>query len=251
LLWAHWDEVLRKLSEARSVAFFLDYDGTISPRVPRPEQAEMAAGASPALERIAHHPRAWIGVISGRRREDIAQRIPLHGIRYLGLYGRETEADLRISPSAAHALRRAHQIVTQSLVPGGGLWVEDKDISFTVHFGDASAAECRRALGIVRRAICNLRPRPSLFRNSCNVEVLPGRWENKGSAVRRELRQAALRKALPVYFGDDLSDEPAFHAARAGITVRVGDARRTLARYWVRDPSEAARALEQMETLLP
>jgi trehalose 6-phosphate phosphatase len=251
LLWAHWDEILRKMREARSVAFFLDYDGTISPRAPRPEQAVMAVGASPSLERLALQPGAWTAIISGRRRGDIERRIHVRGIRYLGLYGWETEEKLRIPRAAADALRRAHELVTLSLAREPGLWIEDKGVSFTVHFGDASAAKCRRALEIVRRTIRNLQPRPSLSRNSINVEVLPAGWGNKGGAVKRELRRPEMRKALPVYFGDDLSDEPAFQAARSGITVRVGDARRTLARYWVRDTAEAAKALQLMEVLLP
>ena len=97
-------------------------------------------------------------------------------------------------------------------------------MSFNVHFGDATAVKRRRAIEIVRGSIRDLQPRPSLSRNSCSVEVLPSGWGNKGGAVNRELRRTALRKALPVYFGDDLSDESAFPAAQAGITVRVGDA---------------------------
>ncbi len=93
LLWAHWDEILRKMREARSVAFFLDYDGTISPRVPRPEQAVMAGRcvavartARPATARLdgryqrpaerrhrAAHPRARESAIwdcmAGRRKK--------------------------------------------------------------------------------------------------------------------------------------------------------------------------------------
>jgi trehalose 6-phosphate phosphatase len=242
---------LRKLREARCVAFFLDYDGTISPRAPRPEQAFMAAGASPSLERLARQPGVWTAIISGRRREDIEQRIRVGGIRYLGLYGWETEKELNISRASALALRRAYGLVKQSLAREPGLWVEDKDVSFTVHFGDANAAACRGTMGFVRRAIRDLHPRPTLFRNLCNLEVLPSGWGNKGGAVKRELQRPEMRKALPVYFGDDLSDEPAFQAARSGITVRVGDSRRTLARYWVRDPEEAAKALTLMEVLLP
>jgi len=251
LLWAHWDDVLRKLREAASVAFFLDYDGTISPRVPRPEQAELAAGVSSSLERLARNTCAWTAIISGRRREDIAQRIHVGGVRYLGLYGWETDDRLRILRAAQIAVRCAYERVMSSPLSKSGLLIENKDVSFTAHFGDASAAECRRAIEIVRGAIRDLHPRPRLFRNSCSVEVLPSGWENKGGAVRRELRRTELRKALPVYFGDDLSDEPAFAAAQAGITVRVGDTRRTLARYWVRSPAEAAKALKLMEVLLP
>jgi len=61
--------------------------------------------------------------------------------------------------------------------------------------------------------------------------VVPRDVTGKGAVVRRVLRRPALRRAVPVYLGDDLSDEAAFRAARRGVTIRVGKARPTAARY--------------------
>jgi trehalose-6-phosphatase len=53
--------------------------------------------------------------------------------------------------------------------------------------------------------------------------------------------------ALPVYIGNDGTDETAFGALSSGLTARVGAARQTRARYFLRNPAEVARFLEQLE----
>ncbi len=56
-----------------------------------------------------------------------------------------------------------------------------------------------------------------------------------------------MRGALPIYFGDDLSDEPAFAAAGKGVSVLVGKRRVTLAKFFLRGPAEVTAALSKME----
>jgi len=249
--WTHWEAISIEICKARSWAIFLDYDGTISPIAPRPEQAVMVGKVRAVLGRLAQHPRVWIAVISGRRREDIQERIGVRGIRYLGLYGWETEKQLRVPPAARNSVLKAREWVKKRLAVGGQPWIEDKKVSFTVHFSGAGIAERRRATEIVQEAVRSVSPGLKLFRNSINVEVLPANWGGKGTAVAREMRQGALRHALPFYFGDDLTDEPAFAELRRGITVRVGEERATAARYRLRGPAEVEKALERMEALLP
>ena len=68
--------------------------------------------------------------------------------------------------------------------------------------------------------------------------------------VRRLLAEPALRGALPFYFGDDLSDESGFAAVPWGISVHVGQPRRTAARYTVRTPAQVASTLNKIASLL-
>ena len=76
-------------------------------------------------------------------------------------------------------------------------------------------------------------------------EIVPRELEDKGAAVRREL--AAIRfHAMPVYAGDDLSDEPAFAALRHGITVYVGRIRPTHAHFRLADAGEVRQFLEKL-----
>jgi len=73
---------------------------------------------------------------------------------------------------------------------------------------------------------------------------------DKGMAVRKFLDDPAMRGALPIYFGDDFSDEPAFAAARKGISILVGRRRKTQAQFSLRGPAEVAMALSRMEEII-
>ena len=86
--------------------------------------------------------------------------------------------------------------------------------------------------------------------NLRDVEVAPVAIGDKGVAVRRVLDEPALRGALPIYFGDDFSDEPAFAAARKGIPILVGKRRTTRAKFSLRGPAEVAEALSRMEEII-
>jgi trehalose 6-phosphate phosphatase len=86
--------------------------------------------------------------------------------------------------------------------------------------------------------------------NLRDVEVAPVAIGDKGVAVKKMLERPALRGALPIYFGDDLSDEPAFASVRKGISILVGKRRTTGARFCLRGPAEVATALSRMEEMI-
>ena len=78
--------------------------------------------------------------------------------------------------------------------------------------------------------------------------MVPREVAGKGPVVREAMR-GARQPFLPVYVGNDVTDEPAFDALSGGITVRVGAARSasTKARYRLADPEEVRRFIEQLE----
>ena len=89
-----------------------------------------------------------------------------------------------------------------------------------------------------------------MMSNLRDVEVAPISIGDKGVAVRQFLDEPAMRGALPIYFGDDFSDEPAFAAARKGISILVGKRRATRAKFSLRGPAEVAEALTRMEEII-
>jgi trehalose-phosphatase len=76
-------------------------------------------------------------------------------------------------------------------------------------------------------------------------EIVPFQVRGKGEAVRRVLATMP-RPCLPIYVGDDQQDEPAFALLRRGITVRVGQARRSRARYRLQDSDQVRYFLERL-----
>src|ERR1700680_1136270 len=91
-LFRSWSHVTRRLRSRRLIALFLDFDGTLAPLRPRPEDVWLDEATRSTLSQLVRSPRFRVWVISGRRRADIRARIRVPGIRYLGLHGWEGRA---------------------------------------------------------------------------------------------------------------------------------------------------------------
>jgi trehalose 6-phosphate phosphatase len=89
-----------------------------------------------------------------------------------------------------------------------------------------------------------------VIENLRDAEIVPRHVSGKGVAVQQFLDTPARSAVLPFYFGDDLSDEPAFKAVGKGISIRVGVAHPTCARYSLRGPAAVAAVLSKLEASL-
>jgi trehalose-phosphatase len=245
-----WDRVAAKIQSSDRIAVFLDFDGTLVNITPRPDQVRMAPQTRRVLRRLARHPRAAIVVISGRRRSELLRYIGLPGIRYFGLYGWERSGHSPFSRSALIAVRRARAQLSLHLSCIPGLWIEDKRFSLSVHFLGVSPTAQPRARRKLRALLRPFHESLSVIENLRDAEIVPRNVLGKGIAVQQFLAQPARGSVLPFYFGDDLSDEPAFEAVGSGISIRVGAARPTRARYSVRGPAAVAAALAKLEAAL-
>jgi trehalose-phosphatase len=245
-LLENWNVVRPRLRAAQAIALFLDFDGTLSPLQARPEEVELPPAARRALCRLSRRRHMNIWVISGRRQADVCARISIAGVRCLGLYGWENGALPKVDGPTRRMLTEARSELAQEVGRAGGLWIEDKDVTFALHYRGASANDIQRGRAIVERMRgafgrwLNFAPGDHVW------EVMPRRLRGKGQAVRRYLHRMS-RYALPVYIGDDAADEPAFAALSRGITARVGPARPTYANFRLRNPAEVCRILERLD----
>jgi trehalose 6-phosphate phosphatase len=192
------------------------------------------------LRTLVQRPKARVFFISGRRRSDLAKRVGLPGCRYLGLFGFESTARTGRGQSAAVQRLRAQAEERVAGLPN--VWIEDKGLAFVLHHRDAAPrvrALARRRVGLIVRSSTAVRQ----FESAHGVEVVPRGVTGKGAVVSRLLRAPALRHAVPIYLGDDLSDEPAFRAARHGVTIQVGRPRPTAARYRLAGASDVRELL--------
>ena len=243
-----WQErVVHRIREAPCCALFLDFDGTLAEFTPEPQEARLSSAAKRVLGTLARKRRVRLFFISGRRRDDLLKRVGLRGCKYLGLFGAEQTARPRLRRSAV-----IHQVkaeVEARIADLPGVWVEDKGPAFVLHYRDAPRrvrARVRRQL----RAVLQTTGGARHFESAHGLEVVPPEVRGKGAVVSQLLRRPALRRALPIYLGDDVSDESAFRAARQGVTVRVGSRRATAARYALRNPSEVRTFLQLITTAL-
>ena len=223
-----------------SPILFLDYDGTLAPIVPDPTRA-FPHPAAPGLlvELEQRHP---LYIVTGRHLKALESfidepypAIGLHGMQEGTIHGDVTDL---ISDEARAALDRMRHSVPNLT----GIVVEPKGPTFAVHYRDAVDEEAAlEALEIW------VEPLPSVLdviRGKKVYEVRP-RGVSKGTAVRSLMERHPGR--VPVYIGDDTTDEDAFEAlvdVPDAVTIRVGGGE-TAARYHLGGPDDVVEYLSR------
>jgi trehalose 6-phosphate phosphatase len=247
----HWPSVTARVAGSPRVAIFFDFDGTLVPFARRPEEVEVPPTTRRALHRLTSRRRARVFVISGRRRANLRRHLGIPGIGYLGLYGWESGARAPALSRPVHeALGDARLWLADRLAHPRGLWIEDKQLSLSVHLRDVSPRArpaVRRHLDVLAR---QLQPSVHVIHNHLDSEFVPRSVGGKGATLTRLLARPDLRGALPMYFGNDLSDEPAFAAIRNGFGVIVGSSGPTYAHYAIPQQRRLVDALVRLEALL-
>ena len=251
-----WARVSRLLSEANQVLLALDYDGTLSPIVDRPDLALLPAQTKESLISLNRQEKFLVGVISTRNLEDVQIKVGIDGLIYAGNRGLEISGGgmdfvhpeaLRLKEPVDQAFRR----LEQGLEHFSGVKVEHKGLSLTVHYRlapEGSVGEVKEAVNAVVRPFVESGALGLSTGNRMAIDILPAVAWGKGDTIRR-IQAALPQSSLPVYFGDDLVDEDGFTAVQAagGFGVFVGPARvATAALYRVDSPQEVAETLRLM-----
>ena len=229
-LFRCWDRIAGRFQSSSSVALFLDFDGTLAQLEPRPEDVWLDAATRRALLRLTRSPRFRVWIVTGRRRADVCARIRVPGLRYLGLHGWEGRAAPPILEDSRDAIACVKSWLSSLLLRVPGVWLEDKGLTLAVHYQSVTEEGVRQARKFVQGVLEPFADKLQLIRGKKVWELAPREIGDKGLAVSSELT-ATDSHAMPVYIGDDRMDEPAFAALQRGITIRVGRACRTHARY--------------------
>jgi trehalose 6-phosphate phosphatase len=249
-LFTHWDRIAQRIRRNQRVVMFLDFDGTLVRIAPLPGNVRLEEGTRDVLRKLAAHRNVTLAVISGRQRAELQRYIGVRNIKYMGLYGWESNGNKRVPFPDRVALAGTLVSLLADLPSYPGVWIEPKRNSFSVHLKGANSETQRQIRQEIRKRVKPLRETLRVMGNIRDVEVAPVSIGDKGVAVRKFLDAPAMRGALPIYFGDDFSDEPAFVAARKGISILVGKRRATRAHYCLRGPAEVAAALSRMEEII-
>jgi len=242
-----WPEIAARLRRAPRRAIFLDFDGTLVKTQRSPRVVRSNARVNRVLERIERNANLSVAIVSGRRVIELRKLIPVRGLRYHGLHGGERDGrPIRLSRISRRALECAQAAAQERVGKLRGVWIEDKKFSFCVHYRGAAAGAARRAARIVKQVVAPWSRVLHVVSGKRIWEVLPPEVPGKFAVVERALARMP-RGSAAVYIGDDDSDEAVFAGLRGQITVRVGAARRTSARYFVAEPSDVLRLLSCLE----
>jgi trehalose-phosphatase len=246
------EHLTRRLGDRR-LALFFDYDGTLTPIVRRPEEATLSTAMRSLLRRLASH--ATVAIVSGRDLSDVRRMVGLDGLVYAGSHGFDVEGPdglrMQQEEALAHlpALDAAERELTGRVEPISGAWVERKRFAIAVHYREVAEGDVER----VRREVettASGHPTLRLRGGKKIFELQPDVAWDKGRAVRWLLQRLGLEGpgVLPVYVGDDETDEDAFEALRAtGLSIRIGPAEEpTRAELHLGDTAELERFAESL-----
>ena len=230
----------------RRLMVALDYDGTLSPIVSDPGAARLVDGAAEALKYLAE--QCPVAILSGRDLADIRDRVGVPGIWYAGSHGFELvgpDGEYHQNDAAAAAvpvLQRAAAELTEALAHIAGVRVEHKRFAVALHYREVAPQHIGEVVASAHRI--GQREKLRVTNGRKVVELRPDIDWDKGTTlawIRDQIDgQGAL---LPMYIGDDLTDEDAFDALRfdgIGIVVRHsedGD-RRSAAQFTLESPEQ-------------
>jgi trehalose-phosphatase len=249
-------EIVPRLRAGRP-AVFLDYDGTLTPIVRRPSEAALDEAARAAVLDLATH--CPVGVISGRDLADVRKMVGIDGISYAGGHGFDILAAdgtrHRRAEEYAGALGGAAAELESALRTVPGAWIERKRFAVAVHVREVEDDLVPFVEGVTH-AVAEQHPELRQTGGKRVFELRPAVPWDKGKALLELLELLGLGGAdvVPVYVGDDETDEDAFVAIRTsgiGVVVRgEGDDRPTAAHYALASPAEVRVFLEALAAAL-
>lgn len=241
------DSITSRVRSAELISLNLDFDGTLAPIVQSPELAHIDPLVRQTLGALSEIASVRISILSGRSLNDVRRRIDLDDLVYAGNHGLEIEGHgLFFREPTAESLRERLKEISAQLKSNlnhlPGVQVEDKGITTSIHYRRVQEELRSHVERIVREKIQEedafvLREGKMIF------EVYPRVDWNKGKALRWITNELRLTNALPIYLGDDVTDEDAFAVLPQGITIRVGEHAKTNARYRLNGIAEVRKFL--------
>jgi trehalose-phosphatase len=244
----HVQEIARSSDR---LAFFLDYDGTLTLIVSHPEDAWLSDSMRQTLRSLAA--RMPVAILSGRDLDDVRGRVLVDGIVYAGSHGFDIAGagGLRRELGAAYlpVLDTAETELREALDEIPGAQLERKHFSVAAHYRNVNADDAFK-VAIAVDAVAARHRELRRINGKKVYELLPDIDWNKGKAVLWLLETLELERgsALPIYIGDDRTDEDAFSAlAKRGVGILVSEQPQvTAASYCLNNPEEVERFLRAL-----
>jgi trehalose 6-phosphate phosphatase len=252
------DELEGRLA-GRRPAVFLDYDGTLTPIMARPADARISGSMREAVRSLAN--RCPVCVVSGRDRKVVQNLMGIDDLIVAGSHGFDIwspdegkiEHDLGTDSGV---LDEAKARLEREVGSIEGVLIEEKSVSVAVHYRLAAESERPKVREVVDSLLADHPDGLKVTPGKMVYEVQPKIDWDKGKAVLYLLEVLDLdpERFIPMYLGDDVTDEDAFEALEGrGVGVFVGHAddpevagRTTSADYVLHTFEEVERFLDSL-----
>ncbi|NOR57259.1 MAG: trehalose-phosphatase, partial [Sulfurimonas sp.] len=234
----------------KEIVIFFDYDGTVTPIVSHPKDAQLSEEMKNTLIKLSN--QCTLAVISGRGLNDIKSLVGIKGIHYAGSHGYEIEGpSIKMEHEPALKFVKIFDTLEKELRKElddvKGALVERKKFSIALHYRNVSEGEAY----LVENAADEVVKKHPNVRKSYGkkvYELQPDLEWNKGKALEWLMEALHIEKkgSMIFYIGDDITDEDAFSAIKTyGTGILVGsDNRNTGAQYKLSDTDQTLHFLE-------
>jgi len=252
---ARFEEIVQNIRDG--LAIFLDFDGTLTPIVKRPENARLSPDMKQTLKALSD--QCLVAIISGRDLNDVRKRVGIERLFYAGSHGfdiagpKDKHIQNQQGTEFLPVLDQVEFLLRDRLRKISGSQVERKKFSIAIHYRNVETENIPQLKNIVVQVIEDDHGlKISLGKNVYDIQ--PELDWHKGKAVRwlLDVLELDTDETISFYIGDDITDEDAFQDLRdhdIGIVVK-GKSRNTFADYTLGSPEEVRTFLEKLTVFL-
>jgi len=205
-------------------ALFLDFDGTLAELAPTPDTVTLNPELPEILLSLMDSLGGAVALISGRTLGELDRMmgLALPGAGVHGLELRERQGLVPHLPDESAGIGTIAERLAPLVHDDPRLILEVKPGALALHYRRAPEreAECRGAMNEALAGTSGL----ALMEGKMVLEVKPGHI-NKGRAIEKLMSLPPFLGRIPVFAGDDRTDEDGFRVVNAlkGVTIKIGD----------------------------
>ena len=230
-------------------ALFLDVDGTLIEIADAPDAVSVDPAMIDVLARLDRRLDGALALVSGRELETLDRFFRPLRLTAAGLHGLERRApggEIQRSDGAVDQLEHVRAAFIGLAETDGRLLVEDKGMTAALHYRRAPD-RADEVLGLADRLVDEIGGELILQRGKMVIEFRPP-GPHKGDIVDLFMAETPFDGRVPVFIGDDVTDEDGFAAVnrRLGHSIRVGSEEATVARWRIDSVSELCRWLTSL-----
>lgn len=228
-------------------AFFFDVDGTLAEIRSEPDAVTIPAAVRDNLQALSIACNGALALVSGRPIQQLDKlteplKLPMAGVH--GAELRDGDGNLQCVTLPAEVAVPLQQMLDKGMASMPGTLLEGKGMAFALHYRQAMSFQ-QQVLELAQAAVAQF-PHLTLQPGKCVVEIKP-QGKDKGAAINSFMQTPPFAGRIPVFIGDDLTDEQGFLAVNAmnGISVKVGEGSGH-AQYHLKQVADVHHWLEQL-----
>lgn len=249
-VWNYSKSIEDSIKKAAKMALFLDFDGTLSPLKPIPQQSKLPKQTKSILKKLASMKNLHLAIVSGRALSDVKARVGIEGIIYSGNHGMEWEykgrcftpdiplETIKVLKTIKHEMEEVSQNYKGSLV-------ENKTYSVAFHYRRVIRGKKLELENVLHNRFSKYlqKHRVSLIMDKDAYDIKANTGWTKGEVVNGFKKLSLYDMGKIIYIGDSKTDEDSFVKLASGITIKVGSPKGSHAKYFLRDEQDVQKFL--------